>query len=162
MIDASLSRFAGTCEWIGDADVSALVEWIASIPFSEWHQQAPIDGQLRPSMMTDLDWHGFGAITDPVVAKLSRPFGWPRTCQRMLSVIMPGHQIGPHVDEQGPHWLARIHLPLCTNDRSTFIVGGITHRLRVGGAYKVNTLVEHAVDNQGAAPRIHFMFDALL
>lgn len=112
-------------------------------------------------MMTDLSWHGFGAKVSPLVARLQRQFLWPRTTQHMLSVVMPGHAIPEHIDEQGPEWLARIHLPLTTNAASQFWVGGIAHQLRVGGVYRVNTEAPHAVTNDGAAPRIHFMFDVV-
>lgn len=77
----------------------------------------------------------------------------------MLSVVVPGHSIEPHKDQQAPAWVCRVHVPLTTSDRSAFIVGGEAHTLAVGMAYLVNTLVEHAVTNDGATPRTHFMFD---
>lgn len=161
MRQESHRRFAGACEWIADADVDDVVDWITAISFSAWHQQHPIDAQLRPAMMTDPGWNGFGAVTDPVVFGLQRQFGWPRTTQRMLSVVMPGHSIPEHIDEQGPDWLARIHLPLTTNDQSQFLVDGAAHQMRVGSAYRVNTLARHGVRNDGATPRIHLMFDVV-
>ena len=57
------------------------------------------------------------------------------------------------------HWNTRVHVPLLTNDEALFIVNGIPYNLKVGGAYKVNTLAEHAVKNNGPTPRIHLMFD---
>jgi aspartyl/asparaginyl beta-hydroxylase (cupin superfamily) len=79
----------------------------------------------------------------------------------MLTVVMPGHSIPPHVDEQPEAWLARIHVPLTTNDESRFIVGGEHHHMDIGSAYLVNTTVEHAVRNDGGTPRIHLMWDLL-
>lgn len=152
-------RFSGNMEAFASVDVAGLVSWICGIDFSEWNQQRKIDDQLRPAMMTDHAWRGFKAMTDPVVATLMGSF--PDYCEdtRMLSVVMPGHSIEPHCDWQSPKWICRVHVPLTTNDKSKFIVGGIDHRMMVGNAYRVNTEIEHSVTNDGDTPRIHFMFD---
>lgn len=139
----------------------AMAEWISAIPFEDWSQQHRLaDGQIRPSMMTDLSWHGFGDACSPVVRAIRQKcFPNCDVYQRMLSVVMPGHVIEPHRDHQAPYWLCRVHVPLTTNEQSEFIVDGQSHRMDVGMAYRVNTLAEHSVVNAGAAPRIHFMFD---
>ncbi len=145
---------------IGPVDHQPLADWITSIPFEEWPQQHRIDEQLRPSMVTDLDWHGFGTRTDDLVGELcSRYFAGLIPYQRMLSVVMPGHSIPPHVDEQGKNWLCRVHVPLASNDWSAFIVEGLELNMAPGWAYRVDTTKEHAVVNNGDTPRIHFMFD---
>lgn len=155
-----LNRFSGTVSLLRAADVAELVRWVAAIPFADWHQQKPLgDGQLRPAMMTDLGWHGFGAATAPVVSKIMALFPRCSAYQLMMSVVMPGHSIEPHRDLQPPYWVCRIHCPLTSNPESRFIVGGIEHRLDVGFAYAVDTMTEHAVTNDGATPRIHFLFD---
>jgi hypothetical protein len=110
-------------------------------------------------MVNDLDWHGFGAVTDPMVAALMRYFPGCVADTRMLSVVMPGHAIEPHCDAQPTQWLCRVHVPLTSNPQSAFVVGGQAHHLAVGWAYRVNTEAEHSVRNDGDAPRIHFMFD---
>lgn len=156
-------RFTGTVEWLGSAHVDGMVEWITSIPFKEWPQQKPIDEQLRPSMITDLTWHDFGHVARPIVGQLTPYFpANALTTQWMLSVVMPGHSIEPHRDTQAPSWMCRVHVPLTSNDQSSFVVEGAAHRLWVGEAYKVNTEAEHSVSNYGAIPRIHFMFDVMV
>lgn len=153
-------RFTGTCEKLGDVNVTDLVAWVTAIPFEDWHQQARLaDGLIRPMMMTDLNWHGFGRQTDDIVDDLIMEFGGCGAYQRMLSVVMPGHSIAPHRDEQRPTWLWRYHVPLISNPKSRFIVGGEDHVLVPGSAYRVNTEAVHAVTNDGDTPRIHFMFD---
>lgn len=154
-------RFAGTCEPLGQADVADLVSWITNIDFAEWPQQHKLpDGQLRPSMISDLEWHKFGLTTDKLVADLIRTyFTGSEPYQRMLSVVMPGHSIEPHKDCQASYWRCRVHVPLTSNDKSSFIVGGVAHQLVPGNVYQVNTEAEHSVVNNGSAPRIHFMFD---
>lgn len=151
------ARFTGTVEKIGPIDVVALTLWVGAIAFSEWPQQRI--GQLWPAMVTDLAWHGFGAETDEIVCRLLSRFPTCRAEQRMLSVVMPGRAIEPHTDSQPPQWVCRVHVPLTSNPQSRFIVGGFDHQLAPGFAYKVNTEAVHAVENNGATPRVHFMFD---
>lgn len=155
-----VQRFAGTVNMLTPIDVGDLAAWIGAIPFSDWHQQGRTQPhQLRPSMMTDPAWHGFGARTDGIVGELMRHFPGCAAYQRMLSVVMPGDAIPSHIDRQPDAWLARVHVPLLAGDEPVFHVGGEPHNLRPGYAYLVNTLLEHGVTNEGAIPRIHFMFD---
>lgn len=156
----ALARFDGTVDFLRAVDVADIVDWISAIPFQDWHQQTPLgDGQLRPAMMTDPAWHGFGAVVAPAIAEILEMFPGCAARQIMLSVVMPGHAIEPHRDQQPPAWLCRVHCPLTSNPRSRFIVGGIDHHLEVGSAYRVNTEIEHAVANDGASPRTHLMTD---
>lgn len=155
------NRFHGSVEALGPVECADMAAWIAAIPYEEWPQQPRReDGRLRPSMVTDLDWHGFGKQSGHVVGPLMDAYF--ENCiayQRMLSVVMPGHNIPPHCDEQAPYWLCRVHVPLLTNFDSRFIVRGDSYSLKPGTAYLVNTEVEHAVTNDGETPRVHFMFD---
>lgn len=158
-----LERFGGTCEEVADIDVSAVAEWIAGIDFQTWPQQHRLDdGKLRPAMACDPAWFGFKAITDPCVDLLMRLFPGCIADTRMLSAVMPGHEIPPHMDTQSSNWRCRVHLPLMTNDQSAFIVGGVHHHMLIGKAYRVNTEAEHSVSNHGLTPRVHFMFDVRL
>lgn len=137
--------------------MAEMAAWIQAIPLTEWDQQET--DRLKPAMMCDPDWHGFGAVSRPVIDELMIHFPgcWPY--QPMLSAVMPGDEIAPHRDQQHPKWLARVHVPLATNDSSVFGVGVKAYRMQVGRAYKVNTLEIHSVLNSGTTPRIHFMFD---
>ena len=153
-----LARFAGTVEHLMALDVSAMAAWITAIDFRDWPQQRL--NELRPAMVTDPAWRGFGAIAEPVVAAImAAHFLGCAADQRMLSVVMPGHAIEPHTDSQPPSWLCRVHVPLTSNERSGFIVGGVRHCMGPGHAYRVNTEAVHAVENDGDVARIHFMFD---
>ena len=153
-------RFRGTVAYLTDVDVTGLIRWVSGIPFDEWHQQRPLDdGLLRPAMMTDLAWHGFGDMARPVVEDVMRVLPDCETHQWMLSVVMPGHAIEKHRDSQSPDWFCRVHVPLTSNERSQFIVGGVQYYMAIGHAYMVNTEAEHEVQNNGSVPRIHFMFD---
>lgn len=155
-----LDRFRGTVEPICPVDIAAMATWIAAIDFADWPQQPRReDGRMRPAMACDPEWYGFRAIADPVVDMLMTNFPGCAADTRMLSVVMPGHLIAPHIDQQSESWRCRIHVPLVTNQRSRFIVCGVAHLLKPGTAYRVNTEVEHSVENDGDTGRIHFMFD---
>jgi len=154
-------RFAGTVERLGVVDVSALVAWVTEIWLEDWPQQSRLeDGQIRPAMVNMFSWHDFGAVSDALVASVRPmlPVGLVPT-MRMLSVVMPGHSIPPHVDQQPPRWWVRVHVPLTSNAASVFTVDGEAHVLHVGHAYAVNTRREHSVSNAGETPRIHLMID---
>jgi hypothetical protein len=150
-----MERFTGTIENLGAVNVSEMIEWIGEIPLVDWPQQSATE--LRPSMVTDLQWRGFGNVAWPVVQHLH--FDGSNTYQHMLSVVMPGHTIDPHRDSQADYWKFRVHVPLMGNSRSHTIMDDGKHNMRVGWAYKINVLGTHAVENGGATPRIHFMFD---
>lgn len=145
---------------LGSIDHKPLADWITSIPLEDWPQQNRIDDQIRPSMVTDTNWHGFGTRTDDLVRELcGRHFVGLIPYQRMLSVVMPGHSIAPHIDEQGKDWVCRVHVPLTSNDKSFFWVEDGAYRFPPGSAYRVDTTKRHAVTNDGDCPRIHLMFD---
>jgi hypothetical protein len=141
-------------------DVAGLAAWISAIDFGDWPQQHRLaEGAIRPAMVTDLRWHDFGARTDAIVARLASQFVAAEPNNRMLSVVMPGHRIEPHRDAQTPGWVTRVHVPIATNARAAFIVGGERHHLAFGRAYLVNTEALHEVVNDGQTPRVHLMFD---
>lgn len=157
-----MKRFSGTVEPLGRVEVSALVEWVSAIPFEDWPQQTPLgDGQLRPAMVNQPGWHGFYDVTAPVLKVVQ---AWlPRRTQpkqRLLSVVMSGHAIPPHVDKHSDRWYGRVHVPLTSDPMSRFVVGGEPHALKPGNAYLTNTLREHSVSNiEGTQPRIHLVVD---
>lgn len=140
-------------------DVQAVRQWIGGIDFAEWPQQHRLaDQKLRPAMVSDIGWHGFGDVVQGVTAALlTRLSG--QSFNPLLSVVMPGHEIEVHRDVQPPEWICRVHVPICTNDKALLHIGGDPFHLRVGAAYLVNTTVEHFVVNRGDTPRVHYMFD---
>jgi hypothetical protein len=150
----------------GDVDVREAVKWIKAIRFEDWPQQSKVDDQLRPAMVTNLDWHDFRNIAVAIVKQLgfelSQPgtgMGHDDTYQWMLSCVMPGHGIEAHKDAQADYWKFRVHVPLLTNPKAFTEMEDGKHHLEVGKAYKVNTAAMHAVENGGRTPRVHFMFD---
>jgi hypothetical protein len=152
-----MERFTGNCSEIGPVDVTAMLAWLQDIDFRNWPQQSVT--VIRPAMVTDPDWHGFGLVAEPVVESVMSGFPGLVTYQVMLSAVMPGEVIEPHTDSQAPDWLFRVHVPLMTNIASLFIAGGSPHFLEVGKAYRINTEAVHSVSNEGETPRVHLMWD---
>jgi Aspartyl/Asparaginyl beta-hydroxylase len=74
-------------------------------------------------------------------------------------VVMPGHDIFKHHDEQPANWVTRVHVPLMTNELSYTLADGVQHHMSVGYAYSFDTRVEHFTMNGGHTPRVHFLFD---
>jgi len=161
-------------------DHKPMADWIQKIPFDQWPQQCrERDGSLRPAMVNDLRWHNFGgnggalhiagAIMQKIIYEdrhaydaIVRLGGFepiPNANNYMLSVVMPGRSIDPHVDRMPANWRFRVHVPLVADDLSQFIVDGEPHTMRPGEAYLVNVQRRHEVRNGGDYPRIHFMFD---
>ena len=155
------TRYAGTVDRLGSVDVSAVAAWLTAIPLAAWPQQSRLaDGQIRPAMVNDLTWQGFGSATAALVSALAAFVDGGRAGQQLLSVVMPGQGIPPHRDRQGPDWWARLHVPLTTDPASAFVVEGVAHHLEPGWVYAVNTEVEHSVTNAaGLVPRMHLMVD---
>src|SRR4051812_5000689 len=116
-------------------DVSGAVAWLEAIPLSEWPQQHRLaDGVLRPAMVTDLAWKGFGEATQSIERAVMRLFEGCVPVWRALSVVMPGHAIPTHCDEHSDDRICRAHVPLTTNPDALFIVNEMVHRLEVGRA----------------------------
>lgn len=154
-------RFRGTVQALGPVDVASAVAWVSGIPWDVWPQQQRLaDGQIRPAMVNNPEWQGFYAATNGIV-KQCQAFvpRRSRPGQRLLSVLMPGHSIPPHVDKHRPTWWGRVHVPLMGDAAARFEVGGEVHHLEVGTAYAVNTLREHSVTNAGLVPRVHLLVD---
>ena len=154
------ARFTGTIAWLAPMEVADLVDWLAGIPFEAWPQQHPWeDGSLRPAMVNDLDWQGFGKRTEMLTAEILEHFPGCRAGQRMLSVIMPGHAIPEHADAQAPDWICRVHVPLTTNVHTGVGMPDGLWWLQQSQAYRFNTEAPHTVWNHGATPRTHFLLD---
>lgn len=142
-------------------DVTAVARWIAAIPFTAWPQQTLVPGE-RPAMVNDLAWHGFGVVTDALVAEVMAYHGpGRRAVTRMLSVVLPGAEIEPHRDPVAPTWLTRVHVPIAGDAGAMFELGGTEYHLELGRAYTVDIRQIHSVRNAGRIPRIHLMWDVL-
>lgn len=138
-------------------DVTPVAEWLSAIPFEDWPQQSRT--MLKPAMVTDRNWHEFGAKTDAMVAELIRALPGCSESWRALSAVMPGHAIETHQDQQPEQWRGRVHVPILSNSESLFIIENLVYRMFAGLAYMVDTRDSHAIVNAGETARVHLMFD---
>ena len=78
----------------------------------------------------------------------------------LFARLLPGDVIIPHID--GTFSLLhchRIHVPIITNDKVAFTVGGERKNMKVGELWEINNATVHGVENNGEVPRIHLIID---
>ncbi|MGI9202477.1 MAG: tetratricopeptide repeat protein [Woeseiaceae bacterium] len=78
----------------------------------------------------------------------------------LLAKLLVGGKIPQHTDA-GYSLLNchRVHLPIITNDKVDFLVGGETKNMQVGELWEINNGSVHAVENRGDEDRIHLIID---
>lgn len=79
----------------------------------------------------------------------SLPF---KTTRWLVTIHTPGTHMISHQDS--PDKL-RIHIPIHTNEKSTWIIDGEEYFMEPGYAYLINTSLLHSVNNKGNTDRIH-------
>jgi len=81
----------------------------------------------------------------------------------LLVKLEKGHSIKPHVDsllQFHREIFTRLHIPIYTNDKCIFTVGGESKNLKVGEIWDPNyTMKVHDVRNDGETDRIHLIVD---
>lgn len=78
----------------------------------------------------------------------------------LIAKLRAGGKIGTHAD--GLYSLIkcnRIHIPLITNDKAIFTIGGEEKVLGAGEMWEINNATLHAVDNQSKQDRVHLIID---
>lgn len=99
----------------------------------------------------------------PYFRELMDQLQCPQGRMRILR-LAPGCVINPHRDV-GPEvgcrafGQVRLHVPIITNERVTFFVGGEQIRMQAGHLYYVNFAKRHYVRNDGNQARIHLVMD---
>ena len=78
----------------------------------------------------------------------------------VVASLKAGANIKAHTDgHMSFHNAHRIHVPISTNKKVWFTIGGLPHQLKVGQAYEINNQKQHSVVNKGDEDRITFIFD---
>jgi hypothetical protein len=91
----------------------------------------------------------FAAEIDPIFQTLGSRFGSHGLFIRVLLARLKAEsEINPHVDK-GYSLINcnRIHIPIITNDRVTFSVGGVSRFLKRGEIWEINNADVHSVTN---------------
>lgn len=114
------------------------------------------------SCYENASWPIWRALLEPVMQQAAAAYGFtqPVFTKAMLARLLAGHRIDPHSDGAGSNERChKVHVPLISNAQTRFFVDGEAFHLQVGRAYEVNNLASHGASNQGAEPRIHFIFE---
>lgn len=167
---------------LGRVDIAPLREAVLGLPESVWNAE----NASKPNRFTALDstrhivfrfisdagdwrtfyerplWQQWRELLMPVLTQATAPYGYvngefPRV---MLARMAPGGVIRPHQDANpAAKWPHKIHVPIETNEKVTFYIGGSPYHLPAGEAAEVNNMAVHAVENRGTTDRIHLIFE---
>jgi len=96
----------------------------------------------------------------PYFREVIEAFRCPVGSARLLR-LGPGSRIREHTDldlgvEDGS---IRLHIPVTTSERVTFVVGGYRATMRPGECWYFNASLPHRVDNRGDCDRVHLVLD---
>ena len=99
----------------------------------------------------------------PYFAEVIAAFACPVTCVRLMR-LTPGSVIKEHHDNDlaAEEGVARIHVPVATNDRVEFLLNGTPVTMKPGEAWYLRLADPHAVANRGDADRVHLVIDVLV
>lgn len=143
-----------------EVDVSELARWVCAIPLTSWPQQDRISpDSVWPAMVSDLEWHHFGEVTNDLVSQIMVSFPGQFATDRRLAIIVAGQEIAMHDDRQDDTFIARVHVPVITNDKAVMVFEDEEVHMPTGFAYTMDIDVMHGIANRGSEDRIHFFFD---
>ncbi len=171
-----------TVRRLGTVDIAALRAAVLDIPEGAW--DAENDG--KPNRFDALDktrhivfrfvsnfrdwrdsydrplWTSWRDLLEPVLRQATDEYGYRRGAfpRVMLARMAAGGVIQPHRDANpAAKWPHKIHVPLLTNDKVSFVVNGQTYKMAEGEAVELNNMGVHAVENAGTTDRIHLIFE---
>jgi len=167
---------------LGEVDISPLKEAIIRAQEEDWlanqHRQQVFDvhqqTQSLVMMFSEMDkWpaiaverrEGWNLLADaaiPIMRRIIDQYYPPGgvIIRAMAAKLLPNGLISPHIDKH-PSFVSghRIHLPIVTNPKVRFMIGGQPANLLVGKAYEINNQQRHSVMNKGGEGRVNFIFD---
>lgn len=167
---------------LGRVDISALKAAALAIPEAVWqaeNEEKPNTygalvqaSHIMFRFVRDIDdwrqsddmdlWREWRSLIEPVMEAAVAPYGYrsggyPRI---MFARLPAGGVILPHKDgNPAAKWPHKIHVPLYTNEETTFFIQGVGYHLPEGEAVEVNNMDVHAVNNAGATDRLHLIFE---
>lgn len=160
-------------------DAAALKADLERIPAGEWvrhFNRRDYDGEWKGVALRSTTGRAnqlFTFAQDPTEAKDTPVLGLCPYFQRVLSAfecpthaarllsLAPGSKILEHsdVDLDGEEGLFRIHVPVVTDGRVEFYVGGSRLEMEEGEAWCVDFSLPHRVDNNSDKARVHLVID---
>lgn len=95
--------------------------------------------------------------------RLTERFGMGYFVRATLVRLKPGGVINEHTDNNFSLTHShRVHLPIVTNERVRFTVGGETITMHPGEIREINNRRMHGVRNEGGESRVHLILDFVL
>ena len=167
---------------LGAIDTSALREAIFDQEEDAWYEDESrqksfyMHDQTRSIVLLSLDdtkwparhvskgpgWERIANVAVPVmeeIVKKNYPTGGD-VIRAVVASLKAGANIKAHTDgHKSFHSAHRIHVPISTNPRVWFTIGGLPHQFEVGQAYEINNQKQHSVVNKGDEDRVTFIFD---
>jgi len=163
---------------LGDvADLTPLTAKVAALSEADWaqsdrHTQFDIHKETQSIQLLADDmshtppvktafYDRFAADVEPILETLAARFGPDGVFVRvLLARLNAKSEIKPHVDK-GYSLINcnRIHIPIITNDKVTFSVGGVSQSLASGEIWEINNADVHAVTNASEHARVHLIVD---
>lgn len=108
----------------------------------------------------------------PIIKKIEKIYNGKHG-RIWLAKLPPGKEIPIHIDHYSLdtllkayeyyYFLAvdRIHIPITTNEKVIFNVGGEDKHMKIGECWNMNQSILHFVKNDGDTDRIHLVIDLL-
>ena len=172
----------GRIRELGPVDATALSDAVLAQEEAAWHEEKYRQEAYEVHRQTESIVLVFADLDDWPKFEVRKEPGWDRLAnvavplmhdiigrcyppggtiiRAMAAKLLVGGKISPHVDSHPSfHRGHRIHVPITTNSRVRFMIGGRPHQLQVGQAYEINNQKNHSVMNKGSEDRITFIFD---
>ena len=159
---ADLENFQNSAAWLTHYDRALSQGWRAILLKSK---NGDVSGPTSQYPSWDFSDYRRTPYVDqlPYFRELMDQLKCPQGRMRIMR-LSPGMVINLHRDvgaEVGclAFKQVRLHVPIVTNDRVTFFVGGERIRMQVGHIYYVNFAKSHYVRNDGDEARTHLVMD---
>ncbi len=167
---------------LGAIDTTALREAIFDQEDAAWHEDESrqksyyMHDQTRSLILLSLDdtkwpdrhvskgpgWERISHVAVPVMEQIIKEHYTTGgdVIRAVVASLKVGANIKAHTDgHKSFHNAHRIHVPISTNPRVWFTIGGLPYQFKVGEAYEINNQKQHSVVNKGDEDRLTFIFD---
>jgi hypothetical protein len=122
---------------------------------NEWNMQDPFVVKQKSNNKPLLD------LIMPIIKKLEEIHDG-KVGKTLFIDLPPVKDVLPHTDKRDYlNMVRRHHIPIITNEKVNFFVGGESINMKEGECWEINNSLLHSVDNQGTTNRIHLMIDIM-
>jgi hypothetical protein len=167
---------------LGFFDTTALRDAIFSQEDAAWYEDESrqksfyMHDQTRSIVLLALDdtkwperhvsmgpgWRRLADVALPVMEEIIKKHYPPGgdVIRAVVASLRAGGNIKAHTDGHPSfHCAHRIHVPISTNPKVWFTIGGRPYQFELGQVYEINNLQQHSVVNKGDEDRLTFIFD---